>query len=190
MRNAFTASRLDVRAFARASGRLEGRNALTGFERIMQECEGSGRDVMVAWSAHGENRGDGSGEAQVWLHLRADVTLPLTCQRCLDVVDAPLRVDRWFRFVPDEEAASAQDDDAEEDLLVLAGELNLHQLIEDELVLELPLIARHDACPSNPRLAAIDPAFDASGPARPNPFAALARLKPSANKLAGAGSKD
>jgi len=51
-----------------------------------------------------------------------------------------LLVDRDFRFVPDEATAMAEDDEAEEDLLVLSGEFDLLALVEDELLMDLPLV--------------------------------------------------
>ena len=177
MNHASGAFRIDPRAFAQSLGRLADTDVLARYGRIVQECEGRGTDVPVVWTARGELRKDASGQDQVWLHLRVDATLPMLCQRCLEQVEVPLSVDRSFRFVADEAAAAAQDDDVEEDLLVLAGEFDLQQLIEDELLLALPLIARHDVCPGPVRLAAADPGFDAAAPKRPNAFAQLARLK-------------
>ena len=169
--------RIDPRAFAQSSGRLAGTDVLARYGRIVQECEGRGTGVPVAWSTQGELREDASGQHQVCLHLRVDATLPMLCQRCLEQVDIPLSVDRSFRFVADEAAAAAQDDDVEEDLLVLAAEFDLQQLVEDEMLLALPLIARHDVCPGPVRLAVADPGFDAAAPKRPNAFAQLAGLK-------------
>lgn len=131
---------------------------------------------MVDWSAHGELRSDALQQESVWLFLRADAKAPLTCQRCLEVVDVELQVRSSFRFVADEETAAAQDDDSEEDLLVLHDDFNLHQLIEDELVLALPLIAHHEVCPG--QLSAGDsPDFGEAVAGKPNPFAVLAGLK-------------
>ena len=177
MKHAPGAYRIDPRAFAQSSGRLAATDVLARYGRIVRECEGRGADVPVGWSAQGELREDASGQHQVWLHLHVDATLPMSCQRCLEQVAIPLAVDRWFRFVADEAAAAAQDDDVEEDLLVLAAEFDLQQLVEDEMLLALPLIARHDVCPGPVRLAAADPGFDSAAPQRPNPFAQLARLK-------------
>ncbi len=177
MKNALAASHLDMRAFARSSDQMDGCDPLARYGRIALECQGRGLDSMVVWSARGEIRADQLGQEQFWLHLHADATAPLTCQRCLEVVNIRLLVDRSFRFVADEEAARAQDDEAQEDLLVLAGDFNLQELVEDELVLELPFIARHDVCPVQAPHAAVDADFDASASGRPNPFAALAQLK-------------
>ena len=178
MKQEFAASHLDPRAFAQSAGQLAGSESLARYERIAQECPGRGHESVLAWSARGEMRSDPLGQEQIWLHLHAGATAPMTCQRCLEVVDIALLVDRSFRFVVDEETAAAQDDDVPEDLLVLAGDFNLQQLIEDELVLELPLIARHDVCPTQPPLTANDSEFGVSVAGRPNPFAVLAQLKP------------
>lgn len=168
---------LDVRAFARSAGDAGGTVALADFARVAADCVAGGPDVQLAWSAHGELR-DGNGvTAAPWLHLQVDAELPLVCQRCLEPVHTPVVVDRWFRFVPDEETAEQQDDDAVEDLLVESAEFDLHALIEDEVVLAMPLIASHAHCPAPPRLSAQDAGFDATAEERPQPFAALARLR-------------
>lgn len=167
---------LDVRAFARSGGTLDGQTPVSAFVRVAQDCHGSVADVAVSWTVHGELRRDEAGQAQVWLHLHARAEVPLTCQRCLDIVRIPLHVDQQFRFVADEATAAEQDDEADEDLLVLRPDLNLHDLIEDELVLAMPLIAHHDACPTPPVLSVQDAEFDAPVD-KPNPFAALAGLK-------------
>ena len=178
MKHEFAPSHLDMRAFAQAARQLAGCDPLAHYPRIVEESAGHGQGVLVTWSAGGECRADHLGREQLWLHLQADTSVPLICQRCLDVVDTRLLVDRWFRFVADEETAAAQDDDALEDLLVLQGDFNLRELIEDELVLELPLIPRHDICPTPVLLAPPDTGTADPEAARPNPFAALARLKP------------
>lgn len=168
---------LDVRAFARIAGEAGGTLALSAFVRVASECVGDGEHSTVTWSAQGQGR-DGSGASMTpWLHLQLQSELPLVCQRCLEPVQIPLRVDQWYRFVPDEATAEQQDDDAPEDLLVDSPDFDLFALIEDELVLAMPLIARHEICPTLPKLSAQDPGFDALTESRPAPFAALARLR-------------
>jgi uncharacterized protein len=167
---------LDVRAFARSGGSLAGRAPLSAFARVADDCHGSVDDVEVSWSARGELRRDQTAQAQVWLHLQAKTELPLTCQRCLDIALITLVVDQPFRFVADEEAVAEQDDEAVEDLLVLGADLNLLELIEDELVLAMPLIAHHEVCPTPPSLSVQDEGFDAPVD-KPGPFAALAAIK-------------
>lgn len=113
---------------------------------------------------------------QIWLDLRATVDLPLQCQRCLGPVLATVQAERSFRFVVDEATAAALDDEAEEDILVISRDFDALTLVEDELILSLPLVPLHAVCPEAVPMAAVDPEFDAAAE-KPNPFAVLARLK-------------
>ena len=177
MSHEFVATRLDVKAFAKAGAVLSGQDLLSKYLRLLEEAGGQGADRAVQWEARGETHADASGLAQVWLHLSAQVTLPLTCQRCLGPADIALTVDRSFRFVASEEQAEAEDEEAEEDVLVLSRDFNLYELIEDELLIELPVVPRHEVCPTELKLAAQDADFEAAQAEKPNPFAALAGLK-------------
>jgi len=173
-----TAARhLDLKALALSGGDVFGHESLSKFERIMQETRGLGGDSVVNWSAHGEMRPGASGEDQVWLSLTAGAIVPLVCQRCMGSVDVALSVDRQFRFVSDEKTAEAEDDESEEDVLVLARDFDLPALVEDELLMELPLIPRHETCPQSVKLEALDADFDSVTPEKPNPFAVLAKMQ-------------
>lgn len=155
---------------------------LTSFPRLHAEFHPDGKPEHppVRWRAQGEMRASASGGApDVWLHLEASALVPLTCQRCLAPVDAELVVDRWFRFVADEATAEAQDDDCEEDLLALEPRPNLQDVLEDELLMELPLVPMHETCPTAVPLGspASDDGLELGAAPRKNPFAALAKLK-------------
>ena len=142
--------RLDIAAFARADGKLQGEWPLGGMPRLLQDALPLTADSpaqAVAWSARGECRAGSAGEAQVWLHLKAHTALRLTCQRCLQPVTVELQVAPALRFVRDEALAERLDEDSQEDVLALTSALDLHALIEDELILALPLVPRHDRCP-------------------------------------------
>jgi len=177
MKQEFVAARLDVKAFAQAAGELAGPDLLSKYERLMAETQGVGGDAVVNWSARGDLRAGPDGQEQVWLHVTADTCLPLTCQRCMEPVDIPVAVERSFRFVADEAAAEAQDEEAEEDVLALNHDFNLRSLIEDELLMALPLVPSHETCPVKVKLAVADPDFDARSTEKPNPFAVLAKLR-------------
>ncbi len=174
--------RLDMRAFAQAGARLSAEEALSRFERLLAEVPGGVESGgwQVHWTATGELRPGARGaEPSVWLHLLAEAELPLACQRCLAPVPVRLTVDRWFRFVADEATAAAEDEESDEDVLALEPRPSLRELIEDELLMELPLVPMHDACPQPVPMVAgrLDAAADAVEPARKNPFEALAQLK-------------
>jgi uncharacterized protein len=171
--------RLDVERFATDQGRLHGQWQLNGMRRLVEACHAeappAGSD-LVDWQAVGERRRQhAAAESDAWLQLTLDTDVKLTCQRCLGPVDTPLKLERWFRFVVGEEQAAQLDTDSEEDVLASTRSLDLHQLAEDELLLALPLVPRHDVCPQPLQPAA----FPGSQQAEPavNPFAALAALK-------------
>lgn len=91
----FSATRLDVRAFAQAAGHLHGQAPLSDFKRLAADALAiTGEQPLVRWEAEGELVEQKGGSGHVWLHLSAEVALPLTCQRCLTEADIPLYVDR------------------------------------------------------------------------------------------------
>lgn len=175
--------RLDVRSFAQASGQMSADAPLARFSRLVEELsEASGPEMLagVQWQAEGSLRTDSQGAAPaVWLHLQAKAVVPLQCQRCLGSVDTSLDIDRWFRFVADEATAEAQDDESEEDVLVLEPVMSLFALLEDELLMSLPIVPMHETCPVSVVMQASDPGVgpEEGDPRAPHPFAALARLK-------------
>ncbi|MBX3609111.1 MAG: DUF177 domain-containing protein [Hydrogenophaga sp.] len=179
----FNPRRLDAVRFAQEGAVLEGALPLADLRRLCEDLvEGADRTVAVRWSAEGEWRAGGAGGApQGWMHLQVEATVPLTCQRCLGAVQSPIPIDRWFRFVADEAAADAQDDDCDEDLLAIEPRPDLLAVVEDELIMGLPLVPMHDTCPDHPEALSPPRAEGTEEPTemggRPNPFAALARLK-------------
>lgn len=177
MTKEFSPQRLDVKAFAQAGGHLSGHDSLLKYERLAQEAKGLHPDLRVDWQADGEVRTTHGIGGQIWLRLAVQATFPMTCQRCLAPVDVPLEVDREFRFVADEATAEALDDESEEDLLAMSREFDLRELIEDELLMALPLVPRHEECPAPVQMASSDEDFEEASAEKPNPFAALASLK-------------
>lgn len=168
---------LDVKAFARDAAQLKGQAPLQAWARLSEEAQPGLEAPAVRWSAQGELKVQDGAPDQVWLHLQVHAALPLTCQRCLSPVLVPVEVDSSFRFVADEATAMALDDEAQEDLLVLSREFNLLELVEDEVILAMPLVPVHDLCPAPLSMSAMDPQFEQELAERPNPFAALAGLK-------------
>lgn len=173
----FDPHRLDVRRFAEAAAVLEATDRLPGYRRLLAETQGENVEGEVHWQARGELLNPQHHHPQVWLHLRAQATLPLVCQRCLLPVDVPLAVDRSFRFVADEATAAAEDDQSEEDLLALSRSFDLLELVEDELLMEVPVAPRHEVCPEPVKMSAADPGFEEASTPREHPFAVLGRLK-------------
>jgi len=166
---------LDVKAFAKAQMHLEGDTPVAEFERLAADCSGEVTG-HVSWAAQGEMDPDQSGKGAAWLHLEAKATVPLTCQRCLQPVPVDLLIEQDFRFVADEATALAEDDESEEDLLVLEDSFDLMALIEDELLMSMPLVPMHPACLSEQAPTSAEEEA-AMSQVKPNPFAVLASLK-------------
>lgn len=181
MTREFAPGRLDVNGFAEAAATLSGNDPLPIYPRLSAELAEPAADSAVStvdWQAAGASRDGAAGAPVPWLHLSAQTRIPLICQRCLGPVDVDLQVDRWFRFAADEASAAAEDEESEEDVLVSSRDFDLHALIEDELLMEIPVTPRHEVCPEPVRLSAVDPDFEAAEAARPNPFAVLGALRP------------
>lgn len=168
---------LDIKAFAQSGGERQQEDRLADHPRLLEEASGRGADRPVRWRALGQMRGAAGVVPHIWLHLMAEAELTLTCQRCLEPVDEPLAVDRWFRFVADEAQAAREDEDADEDVLVLDPAFDLQALVEDELLMALPLMPRHEHCPGEVRMEVADPGFAQALADKPNPFEVLADLK-------------
>ena len=168
---------LDVVTFARDTISLNGQGVLADWSRLAQELFGS--DLLagpVVWQLQGRSVSQSCGADQIWLDLKALVNLPLQCQRCLMPVLKTVQAERSFRFVTDEATAMAQDDEAEEDILAISRDFDALALIEDELILSLPLVPLHEMCPEEVPMSVADPEFEDAAQ-RPNPFGILVGLK-------------
>ena len=165
--------RADLRTLARQGATLSGTLQPQALPRLAESVESAG---PATWSGQGELRAVKGGEPQVWLHLQASAQVQLVCQRCLQTLDEALQVERSFLFLPDEDEVARLDEELDDDVLVLPRFFDLLSLVEDELILALPLVPRHDICPQ-PLPLHDDPTDAAEEAEAPHPFAALAALK-------------
>ncbi len=171
------ARRLNMQAFAQEGVPLGDTTLLQDLERLAQEAQGLQPDSVVRWQARAELRPGAGADEDIWLHLQASTSLALVCQRCMGAVTVPLEVDQWYRFVASEEIAMVQDDESEEDILVLEPQFDLLAVLEDELLMALPLVPMHEECPVAPVLRVGDDAIGEVAESKPNPFAVLSGLK-------------
>ncbi len=116
---------------------------------------------------------DDQGRAVVDVGVSA--TLHLTCQRCLE--DLPLAVaeERRLALVESEAEAERLPEDLEP-LLVGEAPLRTSEVLEDELMLSLPIVPAHpEGVCATP--AGAGPGAGEAGGGRPSPFAGLEVLK-------------
>lgn len=172
---------IDVQVLADTGTELTGQTPLTRFARLADLAPDTpdGRAVLdslgpVRWVAHLHMQRVTGTAGQPALHLQLDAQLPLQCQRCLLPYAQAVQVDREFAFVKDEATAEALDDESDIDLLVASRQFDLAALIEDELLMAMPIVPKHEQCPAP---VAMQAGEVEEAPARPNPFAALAALK-------------
>lgn len=104
--------------------------------------------------------------------LRVEVkgVLGVQCQRCLEEMDYAVDFTRTFALVADESALPEEEfEDDEVDYLVADSRLDLGALIEEEILLGLPLAIRHEeSCTGGGASVSV---------VKPNPFQALEGLR-------------
>ena len=108
-----------------------------------------------------------------FVEIRAETHLPMLCQRSLERYLQPVDVLQRLGLITEEAQEAALPEGTEPLLLPANAEVRPIELIEDELILALPVVPIN---PESMELAAEWPE-DADEDAKPHPFAALAALK-------------
>lgn len=160
-----------VDAWRAVAGRrvFEGKVPLAAFLRLRESLADAEGSCVCRLSFDR----DAFGVAQV--ELEADAELPLICQRSLERFVLPVSIRQRLGLVRDENDESSLPGEVEPVLVGADGELKPLELVEDELILALPVV------PMGPEsLAAALPSpvvIDEPEEPKQNPFAALAALK-------------
>ena len=76
------------------------------------------------------------------LHLHINANLPVTCQRCLDEMQVKLSLD--FDYLVCRTLPIETDENDDTDWLEAAADMNLQELVEDELLLAMPIAPMHE----------------------------------------------
>jgi uncharacterized protein len=170
----FAGAVIDSLKFAGEGDCIAGKVALSRLPRLADQLlESSGwLDCEVQGIAF-----DGVHAGQPGLRLSVRGVLKMRCQRCLAEVDVACDVDRRLLLIAAGAATEAWPEDELEsddfDAIPASRELSLLALVEEEVLLALPLVPRHADC-------VLPGAAGAAGKeqeSKPSPFAALAGLK-------------
>lgn len=152
--------------FAAESRSIGGELAVADLIRLSDALASS--EGVLVWQVSG-SMVEGAEGLEPRLRLQVDGRLELCCQRCLGGLEWPLRLDtllqpvRVGQPIPEEEL-----EDEEVDAIEIEGELDVVALLEDEILLALPIAPRHQVCEA--------PRPD-GGSSKESPFAALASLR-------------
>lgn len=110
-----------------------------------------------------------------FLKLDAEADLPLVCQRSLETFRLPVVVDERLGLIAREQDEAALGS-GYEPLLIESGELNLADVIEDELILSVPVVPVAPGSEDRAEFST-DPGDGGGSEQKPSPFATLVQLK-------------
>lgn len=72
--------------------------------------------------------------------------MELTCQRCLDPIRVPVAIDAELQLAETVREISEADDEI--DRVLASRRMDVASLVEDEVILALPMAPRHEECAS------------------------------------------
>ena len=102
---------------------------------------------------------------------KARTTLTMQCQYCLDPVEVAVEADLDLVYVERDESSASLDESAD-GILAEGDSIDLVAIVEDDLILSLPMVARHGSGDCIGKLE-----YHQDEAASEGPFAELERLK-------------
>lgn len=155
---------IDVFTLARSRGHVAGQVALANLERLAPLLASVEGELNWALDAATDPR----GRPAATLSIRG--TVVVKCDKCGLNLALPIASDSRFWFVHTEAELNAQPIEVDDDEPLLGSRsFSVGQLIEDEMILALPISPRHAHCGTEQR--------PVTEPARRRALAALAGLK-------------
>jgi uncharacterized protein len=165
---------IDQRRFARdhasASGSVAARTLARVADVLYDTAVANQQDNMI----HYRITGFVTPKDQPALRIELSGELGLPCQRCLERMTFPLAAQREIVLVAGTDEFEPSADEPESvDIIPVVSRMDLRELVEEEILLALPLAPRHPAGECEVSAGGPGPAAEAERSA----FAALARLK-------------
>ena len=117
---------------------------------------------------------------QNFISVSVSASVQVICQRCMGTMDLDIKSDNQFIIFKTQNEVQAYDVSATEDdlepLLVTSKNFDVLELIEDELILNMPFTPKHNDCVYDAPEDA-DISLNGGLADRPSPFAILSKLK-------------
>ena len=132
---------IDGFEFAESGSTLKGEWPISEFTRLHDALFGD--SGVIEYELRGIR--DARGRPGLAIGIRG--CLQLVCQRCLERMEFDLHVDRQLVLARSQDEIDAESlEEGSPDWLLGSKEMQVGTLIEDELLLELPIAPRHDRC--------------------------------------------
>lgn len=162
-------SHVDPRKLADRAATLEGEVPLARLGRLCEAAEDDQGSVHARFAFSRDE------QRAVVFRSQLDVEVKMVCQRCLELVELPIHSECVYAVV--NEGANTQHLPKGYDVLEVGEDpLDLLALVEDELLLALPIVPLHD--PKDCQAPGSDePVPSEDEVKRSNPFSVLAQLK-------------
>lgn len=159
---------IDAFEFCRSNGHRDGVTPVAEMSRLIKDC--ADQSGEIAWTI------DGVVTSQNYPALTVSVTgtVQLMCQRCMTPFAYDVDSSTMLLLGKDDEEADQIEEilgDESIDVIVGSRTCDLRDLIEDEALLALPQVPKHEVCPDSKLV-------DEARTAKPSPFAVLKDLKP------------
>lgn len=126
---------VDPRRFCKTGQSWEVRDDVAAFPRLAHEFTQGELSCRVAGEA------DAAGALRLRIEIRGEVML--TCQRCLGALRHAVDIEHVLHLARDEAELERFDALPECEAILLPARLDLVALVEDEVLLSLPLVAMH-----------------------------------------------
>lgn len=144
---------IDSISFAKKSESLQGKIAVSSLKRVRDDLASSQGEIEFRL----QGGLDGRKRPSLTLSISGRVTL--TCQRCLaDMAHALDLKSQLVLVASDAQLPNLDDEDAEVDVVLASSKMNILELLEDEIILALPLAPKHDFECVEPKNAGGEPA--------------------------------
>ncbi|QYF92563.1 YceD family protein [Massilia sp. PAMC28688] len=158
---------IDAFEFCRSNGHRDGVTPVAEMSRLNKDC--ADQSGHVSWAVDGATSKQGYPQ----MTLSVAGTVQLMCQRCLTPFSYEMQSSTVLMLGKDDAHADEIEEviaDESIDVIVGSRQCDIRDLIEDEALLALPQVPKHDVCPDSKLL-------DVLKSEKPSPFAGLKDLK-------------
>lgn len=134
----FQPGEVDPQRFCRNAQVWETDSSISAFPRLAREFTQGRLSCRVA--------GEMDMQRRPVLHIAIQGEMVLTCQRCMGDLPHEIELERQLHLARDEAELERLEEalGLDGEVILAGGKLNLAELVEDEVLLSLPLVPKHE----------------------------------------------